>query len=74
MAKQNDDPRPHKRKTKRNVVLSVVAALFGVQSESNRQQDFDQQSPWPFILGGIIAIVFFVGLLITVTLSVTATH
>jgi hypothetical protein len=63
---------PKKRKT--NVAVSVIAALFGVQSERNRQQDFSQQSPWPFIIGGIIAIGLFVALLVTITLSVTATH
>jgi uncharacterized membrane protein YidH (DUF202 family) len=63
---------PKKRKT--NVAISVIAALFGVQSERNRQQDFNQQSPRPFIIGGIIAIGLFVVLLITITLLVTAKH
>jgi hypothetical protein len=63
---------PKKRKT--SIAFSVIAALFGVQSESNRQQDFNQQSPWPFIIGGIIAIGLFVALLVTITLSVTATY
>ncbi|MGF1760216.1 DUF2970 domain-containing protein [Photobacterium sagamiensis] len=73
MPEQDENSRPQKGKI-RNVALSVAAALFGVQSDSNRQQDFNQQSPWPFIIGGIIAIVVFVALLITVTLSVTAIH
>jgi hypothetical protein len=63
---------PNKRKT--SIAISVIAALFGVQSDSNRQQDFSQQSPWPFIIGGIIAIGLFVAVLVTITLSVTATH
>ena len=73
MPEQDENSRPQKGKI-RNVALSVAAALFGVQSDNNRQQDFNQQSPWPFIIGGIIAIVVFVALLITVTLSVTAIH
>ncbi|EAS41852.1 DUF2970 domain-containing protein [Photobacterium profundum] len=63
---------PKKRKTR--IAISVIAALFGVQSERNRQQDFNQQSPRPFIIGGIIAIGLFVALLITITLLVTAKH
>ncbi|WP_041393840.1 DUF2970 domain-containing protein [Photobacterium profundum] len=63
---------PKKRKT--SIAISVIAALFGVQSERNRQQDFNQQSPRPFIIGGIIAIGLFVALLIMITLLVTAKH
>ncbi|MDX1302585.1 DUF2970 domain-containing protein [Photobacterium sp.] len=74
MPEQNENSPPQKRKTKRRLALSVAAALFGVQSDKNRQQDFNQRSPWPFIIGGVIAIVVFVALLIAVTLSVTAIH
>ncbi|PSW04859.1 DUF2970 domain-containing protein [Photobacterium lipolyticum] len=74
MPEQDENSQPQKRKTKRRVALSVAAALFGVQSDNNRQQDFNQRSPWPFIIGGVIAIVVFVALLITVTLLVTAIH
>lgn len=72
--KQDGKTPATEQKTKSNIALSVAAALFGVQSDSNRQTDFNQQSPWAFIIGGIIAIVFFVVVLITITLSVTATH
>lgn len=72
--KQDGKAPPTEQKKKSNIALSVAAALFGVQSESNRQIDFKQRSPLPFIIGGIIAIVFFVAVLITITLSVTATH
>jgi len=70
----DSDNRTSPKKRKINLAISVIAALFGVQSERNRQQDFSQQSPWPFIIGGIIAIGIFVALLVTITLSVTATH
>ncbi|MGF1888791.1 DUF2970 domain-containing protein [Photobacterium profundum] len=62
------------KEQKIRIAISVIAALFGVQSERNRQQDFNQQSPRPFIIGGIIAIGLFVALLITITLLVTAKH
>ncbi|MBY6187819.1 DUF2970 domain-containing protein [Marinobacter hydrocarbonoclasticus] len=42
------------------IVLSVLAAFFGVQSEANRQRDFTSHSPLPYILTGIIGVVLFV--------------
>ncbi|BDY03250.1 DUF2970 domain-containing protein [Ferrimonas sp. YFM] len=42
------------------VVASVLAALFGVQSEANRQRDFSHSSPLPFILTGVVLVSLFV--------------
>ncbi len=42
------------------VVLSVLAALLGVQSEANRQRDFQASSALPFILMGILAIALLI--------------
>ncbi len=50
-----------------NLVKSIAGALFGVQSEKNREIDFSQQRPLPFILAGIAAIAVFVGLLIVLS-------
>ena len=50
---------------------SVMAALFGVQSEQQRQQDFQQSDPWRFIVVGVVAIVGFVLLLVGITWWVT---
>ncbi|WP_375057282.1 DUF2970 domain-containing protein [Zobellella sp. DQSA1] len=50
---------------------AVVAALFGVQSEKNRQQQF-QGSPWPYIGAGALAILGFVLLLVLVVRLVLA--
>ncbi|GAA5193371.1 hypothetical protein GCM10025772_24140 [Ferrimonas gelatinilytica] len=47
-------------------MLSVLAALFGVQSESNRRRDFQASSAKPFILTGLVVIVLFVLALIGV--------
>lgn len=57
---------------KASPAASAVAALFGVQSDRNRRQDFSQQSPWPFIIAGIAGIAVFVGVLVTISLVVTA--
>lgn len=42
------------------VVFSVLAALFGVQSEENRQRDFSKGHPGLFIGIGVFFIVLFV--------------
>lgn len=42
------------------VIQSVLAALFGVQSEKKRQQDFEHGRASDYILVGIIFVIFFV--------------
>lgn len=42
------------------VFKSVCAAMVGVQSEHNRQQDFSQSSALPYLIVGVIFVVFFV--------------
>jgi len=74
MEKQNVGANKHSKDKQGNLALSIAAALFGVQSERNRQHDFNQRTPWPFIIAGIVGILFFVGLLVIITLIVTATH
>ncbi len=54
------------------VVGSVLAGALGVQSCKNRQRDFAQNSFMPFIVGGVIFTIVFVGsilLLVNVFLS-----
>ncbi|RTR36460.1 DUF2970 domain-containing protein [Shewanella canadensis] len=44
-----------------DLLISTLAAFFGVQSEQNRKRDFQTSSPLPFIIMGIvlaIALVF----------------
>lgn len=38
------------------VIKSVIAGLFGVQSEKNRQRDFNQSHMLPFIVVGMVMI------------------
>lgn len=48
---------------------AVAGALIGVQSEQQRQQDFNSSSPVPYVVAGIITTLLFVAvLLITVKL------
>jgi hypothetical protein len=51
---------------------AVVAALFGVQSQQNRQQQFSG-SPWPYLSLGALAIVGLVIILLLVVRLVLKT-
>ena len=42
------------------VLKSVLASFFGVQSERNRKRDFEHGSPGQFILIGLILTVVFI--------------
>jgi hypothetical protein len=54
-----------------SLIQSVVAAAFGVQSESKRKQDFQQASPIHLIIAGIMFLVIFISLvLLTVSLAI----
>ncbi|PTB88668.1 DUF2970 domain-containing protein [Pseudidiomarina aestuarii] len=43
-----------------SILMSVLAALFGVQTEQNRQRDFANGNPAVYITVGVIFIVLFV--------------
>lgn len=43
-----------------NMVLSVLAAFLGVQTEKNRQRDFQHGNPKAYIIIGVILTVLFV--------------
>jgi predicted membrane channel-forming protein YqfA (hemolysin III family) len=49
------------------MILSVIAAMFGVQSEQNRERDFTKGSLWPYILLGIITLIVFIVAVILLT-------
>ncbi len=61
---------PEKRLNPLQVVGSVLAAAFGVQSSRNRERDFTQGSFGPFIAAGIVFTVLFVGALYLVVSTV----
>ncbi|WP_261843908.1 DUF2970 domain-containing protein [Aliamphritea ceti] len=42
------------------VFKSVMAAFFGVQSNRNRERDFNQGKPHHFIIIGLLAALIFV--------------
>lgn len=42
------------------VIKSILAAAIGVQSNKNRQRDFQQGNPLVFIIGGIVFTLLFI--------------
>lgn len=67
MTEEEDKAAPETRKPGFwSIVLSTMAAAIGVQSNKNRERDFSQGSPLPFIVAGIIFTVLFILTVITV--------
>lgn len=48
------------------VFKSVAASMFGVQSEKNRQIDFQKKSVIPFIVVGIVFVLAFIAVIMVV--------
>lgn len=42
------------------VIQSVIAAMFGVQSAKARERDFQHGKPWVYVLIGLIGVTLFV--------------
>lgn len=57
-------PRSDGRMGIKRLVLSLLAGLVGVQSDKNRETDFQSSSIWPFIIGGVVLTFVFVMALI----------
>ena len=43
--------------------MSVLASLFGVQSQKNYQRDFSQSSILPYIIVGVVMVILLVVML-----------
>lgn len=56
-----------------SMVQSVVAAIFGIQSDKNREKDFKKGDAGQFIVMGIVATVIIMGAMIYVVSSVLET-
>ncbi|WP_414707794.1 DUF2970 domain-containing protein [Rheinheimera sp.] len=50
----------------KQVLKAVLGAIVGVQSEQQRQQDFQTTTIWPYLVAGILAFVAFIVLLLLV--------
>jgi hypothetical protein len=60
MNQQNPESQPSKSIPFWKVVLSVIQASFGVQSNSNRERDFTQGKLWAFVIAALLFTVVFV--------------
>lgn len=52
------------------VMISVMAASFGVQTNKNRERDFEKGKFHHFVIGGIIFAVLFILLIIGIVKTV----
>ena len=43
-----------------SVILSILAAAIGIQSDKNRERDFANGSPFTFIIGGFVFTILFI--------------
>ncbi len=55
----------------KQTIKSVAWAFLGVQSDKNRERDFNRGTFSHFIVIGLIGVILFVGALITVVSLVT---
>ena len=65
-----DEKAPPEKPSFLQVMLSVVAAAGGVQSNKNRERDFSQTSPMPYIVGGLLFTAVFVLTIVGVVMMV----
>jgi len=69
------DDKPKKKKTNIGaLVKSILAAAIGVQSNKNRERDFEEGNPLAFIIGGFIFTALFIGTIATIVGFVLSTN
>ena len=49
-----------------SLIKSILAAAIGVQSNKNRERDFQEGSPLAFIIGGFVFALLFIATVATV--------
>ncbi len=77
MSKENPaiDDKPKKKKTNIGaLVKSILAAAIGVQSNKNRERDFEEGNPLAFIIGGFVFTALFIGTIATIVGFVLSTN
>ena len=71
-SEDQSDPPKDKTPTLLQIILSVIAAAFGVQSGKNRERDFTRGNPLTFVIAGFIFTILFVLVIIVVVNLVLA--
>ena len=54
------DAEPAKKPSFLDIIISGLAALFGVQSDRNRQRDFNHGNPVIYVAVGAVFVILFV--------------
>jgi hypothetical protein len=67
---QQSTKKPTKDLGPLEIMKSVGAAMIGVQSDSNRERDFEKGKPAHFIIAGVIFVIIFLLTLATIVSSV----
>jgi hypothetical protein len=62
--------KPNKDLGPLEIMKSVGAAMIGVQSDSNRERDFEQGKASHFIVAGVVFVILFLLTLATIVSSV----
>jgi len=60
MSSNTDDSAQRKGIGFLGTVQSTIAAACGVQTQANRERDFDHAKPSTFIIAGIVFVIVFV--------------
>lgn len=55
-----------------SVFQSVIAAMFGVQSDEKREQDFEHGSAINYIVVGVIMVIAFILILVSIVNAILA--
>ncbi len=56
----------HEKRGVITILLTTLAAAFGVQSRKNHERDFSQSSIWPFVAAGVLFTAVFIMVLVLV--------
>ena len=68
--KSDEDKKVKKAPGPFDVMKSVLAAMIGVQSDENRERDFHQGKASHFIIGGIVFVIIFIIVLMSIVSGV----
>lgn len=63
MSKNTKEMESGKKSRFIDVVMSVLAAMFGVQSQKNRERDFEQESLLPYLVTAVVMMVVLIVIL-----------
>ncbi|XGA79558.1 DUF2970 domain-containing protein [Halomonas sp. CH40] len=66
MSKNDNKTTPSAKPSFRQVVGSVLAAMFGVQKRSNLERDNNQSNATPYIIVALVLAVIFILILVFV--------